>query len=1374
MDQSHVALAELLSLVEGSSISEEAAREALQASGQNVELAICRLFSGGPEQLGVIEIDEIDPPPKPFSRGKRGQAPEGQQGHRAAAAQQTAAPGSEGAEGASSSRARNRRRERKRGRSKLLARDPPRSWRLLGGGGHRDVGAASTGGPGRAPSHGSRLELQLGGHLDGFLAQNIPGEVGPAGSVTGPAVLVIAGPDGQQCPEGLQQFWGDALCSQGVLALQVKLRYSAPCQAQVQAHYARQLEKDISTVKGRHVAVQDSLLDSLFETLLAKVRYPPSDFAALSFSWRARRLGLSGAFGTGGPSLLQVLVEVEVFVEPESGPALSDHFQLIDVRPRSDTNLLHHPSHTLSVGLSDLVKEDQPYAHLEYCEILVGRSLQWMLAQEADSEPFVVEWVRYWPTFGGGYLEVDAASCFVVGAAVELSESALGPFLDSLGTQVPKDSLRGIGKITHDEGGMRASTSYKWVRFGETTVRCFVQELTFADSGALLPGCRVMLRPGLKAPAFGWGGVNPSMTGIFLGKEGSHVRVKWPTHENWKGKQGEVVRVDASSGQRPPMVLDLRLCAAYSVRGGILADKIGYGKTATSIALIDRQLRAPVPPIPPADEGCFLPAQGTLIIVPSNLFEQWINEISKFVWDGRPLRRAGSGLAYQSDAGGARQQMKSGWSPPACPLKIFAMSNVAPLSRCKASDVSSADVVICSYRLLYSQIYLKRREELSGGGSLWKLPNQVRGLLQGRVPLRSGRKGSEMVWKWQDLAFPVLEMFYWKRIIFDEFHELESFESTQQNSLQFLRSHFRWGLTGTPPIDTNAGAIFMSSLFRVDLPGYIETGGEIDLQSWEFDKLLTETAGNFLDVFVRQNTAELASIRLQEHVVIVRHTAAERALYLGQAHEAPDFQSMRRGLRDWGGGSAPWHCDRAEDAVSALERLLKLCSHFQVGGGSEVGSAHQECERIYDQKGRRVVRARNQMSRCCRVLALLQHLLPKSAKAKEGKGWRSALEKAKEALISAGDAAKPFCEELDRELLAAEREDREQWLRCLDGHKPSSEELLQFLGPEGPKRGCLEEWKGLLEGPQIEARALERLLLAQANEQAQNLRELHEAETSMDFFRRTVAALGGTKPEDRSCSVCLEENLPAQKMAITPCAHAFCINCLREAVEKFGRCSLCQRSLSLRDVQPLVAEIEAAAAPPAASDERAATLMPHTAQGVPLDKYGTKLASLARKLSELRAEDCSAKVILFVQFDDLKRKVCSALTEFGIPCTMLQGGVGVRAGIIRDWQSNPQSRTFVLLLSLAQSTNLTAASHVIFLHPMLAPTAEKAVGYEMQAIGRARRHGQPRDTVHVWRFVTADTVEQTITEEHQGALWRCEQARQQEVEAQAPEVPGEA
>merc|ERR1711920_962790 len=112
--------------------------------------------------------------------------------------------------------------------------------------------------------------------------------------------------------------------------------------------------------------------------------------------------------------------------------------------------------------------------------------------------------------------------------------------------------------------------------------------------------------------------------------------------------------------------------------------------------------------------------------------------------------------------------------------------------------------------------------------------------------------------------------------------------------------------------------------------------------------------------------------------------------------------------------------------------------------------------------------------------------------------------------------------------------------------------------------------------------------------------------------------------------------------------------------------------------------------------------------------------------------------------------------EFGISCAQLQGSTSARGNIIQDWQTNDASSTYVLILSLAQSasgTNLTAASHVVFLHPMLASTAERAVGHELQAIGRARRHGQRRETVHVWRFVTADTVEQAITERHQAALW---------------------
>jgi len=156
-----------------------------------------------------------------------------------------------------------------------------------------------------------------------------------------------------------------------------------------------------------------------------------------------------------------------------------------------------------------------------------------------------------------------------------------------------------------------------------------------------------------------------------------------------------------------------------------------------------------------------------------------------------------------------------------------------------------------------------------------------------------------------------------------------------------------------------------------------------------------------------------------------------------------------------------------------------------------------------------------------------------------------------------------------------------------------------------------------------------------------------------------------------------------------------------------------------------------------------------------LRRYGAKLALLVGRLWALRQADPTAKVILFVQFDDLKRKVAAALAEFGVPSVTLHGSVSQRGSIINDWQNNAGSSTFVLLLSLAQSasgTNLTAASHVVFLHPMLAETADVAVGYEEQAIGRAARHGQQRDVVHVWRFVTEGTVEQTISDRNMAAM----------------------
>jgi SNF2 family DNA or RNA helicase len=711
-----------------------------------------------------------------------------------------------------------------------------------------------------------------------------------------------------------------------------------------------------------------------------------------------------------------------------------------------------------------------------------------------------------------------------------------------------------------------------------------------------------------------------------------------------------------------------------------------------------------------------------------------------------------------------KKALKNGWSNKSCPLKVFAMTNVSPLTVCNAGDLAEADVVLCSYRILFSPIYQDRRKEILGKvktfpddeARLRDLVIATRRFLSGDCSLRSGRKGDKEVRNWKDLEFPVLEMFYWRRVVFDEFHELESFESTQQNSLQHMRSHYRWGLTGTPPVGWHAGAIFMSSLFRIDLPGAISNvniyTGCPDLSKWEGDKLLSEVAARFLDHTVRQNTAELPHIALEEHVIFVQHSATERALYLGQAHDAPDMS------RDDSFSS--------EANRQSLERLLKLCSHFQAVG-DHVTSAKDECTRIGEQKEKRFVKASNQLQRCARVIHLLRGKLSDAGKSsKIATKITKALAKlddAKEKLASEGTNGVEVRRLFDEISLEVQEEDSEKRIGFLSDHKPKDQDLWTTLGADlgNSRHGYNKVWIDFADKP-LPPDMIIHLLAGQAAEQTQNLEEVVEARASYFFFKRTIDALvADDSPSNRACVVCLEEGFPLEQLSITPCAHAFCMPCLTSTVEKFKSCSICRKPLTAKDIRPLNQEIKPAEMCAASSSHEPGTDAPVNEAAA---KHGTKLAAVVRKLQELRAEDTTTKVILFVQFDDLKRKVAVALADFGIPAVQLHGSVAQRSNIINDWQNNPNSQAFVLLLSLAQSAsgaNLTAAGHVVFLHPMLAPSAETAIGYELQAIGRARRHGQKRNTVHVHRFVTVNTIEQSITERHQAALWERESARRE-------------
>ncbi|RYE99808.1 MAG: hypothetical protein EOO41_00540, partial [Methanobacteriota archaeon] len=125
----------------------------------------------------------------------------------------------------------------------------------------------------------------------------------------------------------------------------------------------------------------------------------------------------------------------------------------------------------------------------------------------------------------------------------------------------------------------------------------------------------------------------------------------------------------------------------------------------------------------------------------------------------------------------------------------------------------------------------------------------------------------------------------------------------------------------------------------------------------------------------------------------------------------------------------------------------------------------------------------------------------------------------------------------------------------------------------------------------------------------------------------------------------------------------------------------------------------------------------------------------ARSGDALRAVDVRPlQSIVFSQWDDALLIVEAALKSVGIKCLRVTG-TSHAASAVTSFMAD--SSIQVLLMSFktgAEGLNITCASHVFLMEPLLTPAVEQ------QAIGRVFRFGQARQ-VHVHRFIAMDTVE---------------------------------
>jgi len=870
-------------------------------------------------------------------------------------------------------------------------------------------------------------------------------------------------------------------------------------------------------------------------------------------------------------------------------------------------------------------------------------------------------------------------------------------------------------------------------------------------------------------------------------------------------------------------------CEYRDVKGGVLADAIGYGKTACTIGLIDKTKEAPRPVVPAAFRG-FIPSRATLVLAPTNLHKQWLAEIVKFTGDA---------------------------------LKVISVPTCAQLKRLTVRELADADVIVATYRLFYSSPYLHRLEELaressfgfafpkkgqkperagqSGPGTEWSqayrtafeaLPGWVAKLgIDGFSPeekpaasssgksMQSQNKRSQecrgsrlsqtvhasqaspsqkrrrIVGKQADCTqaseavegpdiedwpmpalqtqYVPLEVFWWKRVVCDEFHELLSRYPPAQVAVELFHADYKWGLSGTPPCQTLIQIRKAAGFLGVQLPEH-----PTDVDKEEPRKVAQE----WLDAFVRRNTSELPPLEEDECIVPVKQTTKERALYLALTQQQQLSQEL--GLSASQSQELPQEIKALREVGQTTCGLLKLCSHFCFSGASDVLTAEDECQKQLALRRERILKAereiKTQAERAALLAQLIRHFEPFFAKKPDAASCSSLSGESKAVLSGrlkflGSKAQGSKVELLARlfEVAAAKGAAVRSRALAAGFDVKTAGKMSQFQETE--EGGKAEtEWKKLVdqlhadagphgaEGPvQHALRAADISLPSDPPARCVKLRK-----------HLGMPAWAGADAEELAAQNWKWLNIRANAEKLQKVINAWKGDVLRSSLRlQELQVELADRIQSLTSFQETLH---------ASQMEASGDLQE---EGSNFAKYGSKIETLVKHAQKIQQDDPTAKMICFVQWEDLKRKISSALAEFSVPHIVLQGSVWGRQTALRKFQYE-EGGPRMLLLSLEESasgTNLTAANHVLIVHPMEAHSQEEAVAFEMQAVGRVRRPGQQKK-IHIWRFVTLDTIEQQITEEHQRELWErqavkvqvSQPAREEDVESDVDVEDGEA
>ena len=518
------------------------------------------------------------------------------------------------------------------------------------------------------------------------------------------------------------------------------------------------------------------------------------------------------------------------------------------------------------------------------------------------------------------------------------------------------------------------------------------------------------------------------------------------------------------------------------------------------------------------------------------------------------------------------------------PLKVLTIRTIREVEMLQQQDfLSRFHVILASTKIHSSEKYALHIRNSAGCD---------RGLMQ-----RKMEQLREQVQSWcadkptfQRRALhrsPALfEVVFWRRVVFDEFHESEAWEYRVREMLRCLGAVHKWGLSGTPPLGSPLAVAEVAGLLGYAHPSEVGNAFEKALyyawnpqsgsgQWWfaqqDHQRRLKEMAEGFVEGYIRQNTSALVErIGIVEHEELVEHAPEERLIYRQACHDKGVFD-LRAGY--------------AHISLDARAELLKRCAHFDMGEAAESASSavntlgelkREWVEKVEQQLWVEVARTRlfnawDPSGKHALRSASVQH---PDAQATVARVLASSVEEVERHLARVASSTAPNSGKLQRSL----------WTIVTETARDGGQRLRPEVRLDQPVKET-EYYRDDRERHAVVHAVVKRAQEREADrvlsdlavcEQAcrggrdvgtclgKGLAELaglvDRAHRSLQFYAQQVRSLTreDAGDEDEPCSICLEGTRDLQTLAILPCSHVFHSECIRAVLAQQPLCPECR------------------------------------------------------------------------------------------------------------------------------------------------------------------------------------------------------------------------